>query len=178
VPVYVAAESYKFARCLLLLFCGQPPAAVAADAILLSCQLLATSCLGCVVVFAAVRGRILTATAQQQSPRAATPFICLSANCTCRLFPLNQRDLPLERKQLDFGPLLPTSAAIDNPSRDYTPPQVKPFLKHKPGTGGGWVGYTPPLLQYTPPQGSIGCAVHGAGCGDSSSMLCSVTSAC
>lgn len=42
----------------------------------------------------------------------------------CRLYPLNQRDMPLERKQLDFGPLLPASVAIDNPSRDYTPPQV------------------------------------------------------
>lgn len=29
-----------------------------------------------------------------------------------------QRDMPLERKQLDFGPLLPASVAIDNPSRD------------------------------------------------------------
>eukprot|EP00887_Chlorella_sp_A99_P002792 scaffold6.g2792.t1 len=37
----------------------------------------------------------------------------------------NQRDMPLERKQLDFGPLLPTSVAIDNPSRDYTPPQAR-----------------------------------------------------
>ena len=42
-----------------------------------------------------------------------------------RLFPLNQRDMPLERKQLDFGPLLPASVTIDNPSRDYTPPQVR-----------------------------------------------------
>lgn len=41
-----------------------------------------------------------------------------------RLYPLNQRDMPLERKQLDFGPLLPANVAIDNPSRDYTPPQV------------------------------------------------------
>lgn len=43
-----------------------------------------------------------------------------------RLFPLSQRDMPLERKQLDFGPLLPASVGIDNPSRDYTPPQVGP----------------------------------------------------
>ncbi len=42
--------------------------------------------------------------------------------CPCRrLYPLNQRDMPLERKQLDFGPLLPASVTIDNPSRDYTP---------------------------------------------------------
>lgn len=45
-----------------------------------------------------------------------------------RLFPLSQRDMPLERKQLDFGPLLPTSVAIDNPSRDYTPPQFISLL--------------------------------------------------
>ncbi len=35
--------------------------------------------------------------------------------------------MPLERKQLDFGPLLPASVGIDNPSRDYTPPQVRSF---------------------------------------------------
>lgn len=40
-----------------------------------------------------------------------------------RLFPLSQGDLPMERKQLDFGPLLPSAVAVDNPSRDYTPPQ-------------------------------------------------------
>ncbi|KAI7843881.1 hypothetical protein COHA_002427 [Chlorella ohadii] len=45
-----------------------------------------------------------------------------------RLYPLNQRDMPLERKQLDFGPLLPASVGIDNPSRDYTPPQFITLL--------------------------------------------------
>ncbi|KAL6767098.1 hypothetical protein ACKKBG_A38570 [Auxenochlorella protothecoides x Auxenochlorella symbiontica] len=39
-----------------------------------------------------------------------------------RLYPLSQRDLPLERKQIDFGPLLPPQVAVDNPSRDFTPP--------------------------------------------------------
>lgn len=39
-----------------------------------------------------------------------------------RLYPLSQSDLPLERKQLDFGPLLPPNVDVDNPSRDYTPP--------------------------------------------------------
>ena len=39
-----------------------------------------------------------------------------------RLYPLSQRDLPVERKHLDFGPLLPSGVAIDNPSRDFTPP--------------------------------------------------------
>lgn len=39
-----------------------------------------------------------------------------------RLYPLDQRDYPLERKPLDFGPLMPRGAKIENPSRDYTPP--------------------------------------------------------
>lgn len=39
-----------------------------------------------------------------------------------RLFPLSQRDLPMERKQFPVGPLLPEAVKIDNPSRDYTPP--------------------------------------------------------
>lgn len=32
------------------------------------------------------------------------------------------QDLPLEHKPVDVGPLLPRSVAVDNPSRDYTPP--------------------------------------------------------
>eukprot|EP00877_Chromochloris_zofingiensis_P007550 jgi/Chrzof1/3048/Cz12g09180.t1 len=39
-----------------------------------------------------------------------------------RLYPLNQQDLPMEHKPVDVGPLLPRSVAVDNPSRDYTPP--------------------------------------------------------
>ncbi len=39
-----------------------------------------------------------------------------------RLYPLNQRDLPIENKPVDVGPLLPRTVQIDNPSRDYTPP--------------------------------------------------------
>ena len=39
-----------------------------------------------------------------------------------RLYPLNQRDLPMEAKPLDLGPLLPARVGVDNPSRDYTPP--------------------------------------------------------
>lgn len=39
-----------------------------------------------------------------------------------RLYPLNQRDFPLERKPLEFGPLMPRSVKIENPSRDYTDP--------------------------------------------------------
>lgn len=41
-----------------------------------------------------------------------------------RLYPLNQRDLPLERKPLDLGPLMPRSVRIENPSRDYTDPSA------------------------------------------------------
>jgi translation initiation factor eIF-2B subunit alpha len=41
---------------------------------------------------------------------------------------LSQRDLPLERKPLDFGPLLPAGVSVDNPSRDYTPPQYLSLL--------------------------------------------------
>ena len=44
-----------------------------------------------------------------------------------RLYPLNQRDFPLERKPLDFGPLMPRSVKIENPSRDYTPPSKAPL---------------------------------------------------
>ena len=40
-----------------------------------------------------------------------------------RLFPLTQRDLPVEPKHVDFGPLMPKSLVVDNPSRDYTPPR-------------------------------------------------------
>jgi hypothetical protein len=44
-----------------------------------------------------------------------------------RLYPLNQRDYPLERKPLDFGPLMPRGCKIENPSRDYTPPSELPL---------------------------------------------------
>ena len=43
-----------------------------------------------------------------------------------RLYPLGQRDLPIERKQVDFGPLMPRNTHIENPSRDYTPPSALP----------------------------------------------------
>ena len=45
-----------------------------------------------------------------------------------RLYPLSQRDLPMERKQLAYGPLLPPSVGIENPSRDYTPPSFISLL--------------------------------------------------
>ena len=34
----------------------------------------------------------------------------------------------MEHKPLDVGPLLPRSVAVDNPSRDYTPPQYISLL--------------------------------------------------
>lgn len=45
-----------------------------------------------------------------------------------RLYPLNQRDLPMESKPVDFGPLLPPQVKINNPSRDYTPPEYLSLL--------------------------------------------------
>ncbi len=45
-----------------------------------------------------------------------------------RLFPLGQRDLPFEPKPVDLRPLLPESVALDNPSRDYTPPALISLL--------------------------------------------------
>lgn len=39
-----------------------------------------------------------------------------------RLYPLNQLDLPVEKKHVDFGPLLGSGVKVENPSRDYTPP--------------------------------------------------------
>lgn len=45
-----------------------------------------------------------------------------------RMYPLRQVDLPVERKPLDFGPLLPHGVVVDNPSRDYTPPHLISLL--------------------------------------------------
>lgn len=45
-----------------------------------------------------------------------------------RLYPLGQTDLPLESKPVDFAPLLPAGTHIDNPSRDYTPPDYISLL--------------------------------------------------
>jgi len=45
-----------------------------------------------------------------------------------RLYPLSQRDLPLERKPVDFGPLLPSEVQILNPSRDFTPANLLSLL--------------------------------------------------
>ena len=32
--------------------------------------------------------------------------------------------MPAERKQVDFGPLMPSHVLLENPSRDYTPPSM------------------------------------------------------
>jgi hypothetical protein len=45
-----------------------------------------------------------------------------------RLFPLNQRDLPLETRPLDLGAALPDGAVVENPTRDYTPPHLITLL--------------------------------------------------
>lgn len=59
---------------------------------------------------------------------AVPVYVAAESYKFARLYPLRQADLPVERKQLDFGPLLPASVAIDNPSRDYTPPGVISLL--------------------------------------------------
>eukprot|EP01024_Parvocaulis_polyphysoides_P015965 TRINITY_DN1706_c0_g2_i1.p1 TRINITY_DN1706_c0_g2~~TRINITY_DN1706_c0_g2_i1.p1 ORF type:complete len:350 (-),score=55.92 TRINITY_DN1706_c0_g2_i1:316-1341(-) len=45
-----------------------------------------------------------------------------------RLYPLNQSDLPHEKQHVDFGPLIPDNVIVDNPSRDYTPPNYITLL--------------------------------------------------
>ena len=45
-----------------------------------------------------------------------------------RLYPLSQRDVPVDPKHVDFGPLLPKVASVDNPSTDYTPPSCIKLL--------------------------------------------------
>lgn len=45
-----------------------------------------------------------------------------------RLYPLNQLDLPVEKKHVDFGPLLGSGVKVENPSRDYTPPKYISLL--------------------------------------------------
>lgn len=45
-----------------------------------------------------------------------------------RLYPLNQRDVPLEPMPVDFGPLLPKEVQVENPSRDFTPPEFISLL--------------------------------------------------
>jgi translation initiation factor eIF-2B subunit alpha len=42
--------------------------------------------------------------------------------------PPRPQDLPVEHKPVDVGPLLPRSIAVDNPSRDYTPPHCISLL--------------------------------------------------
>ncbi len=45
-----------------------------------------------------------------------------------RLFPLTQRDLPVETKAVDFVQTLPEPVVVEHPSRDYTPPHLITML--------------------------------------------------
>ena len=45
-----------------------------------------------------------------------------------RLYPLNQRDLPVESKAVDFAVAVPQPVTVENPSRDYTPPHLITLL--------------------------------------------------
>mmetsp|Transcript_6725 Transcript_6725/g.18001 ORF Transcript_6725/g.18001 Transcript_6725/m.18001 type:complete len:340 (+) Transcript_6725:108-1127(+) len=49
-------------------------------------------------------------------------YVAVESYKFARLYPLGQRDLPEERKACDLGPLLPPKVTLENPSRDYTPP--------------------------------------------------------
>lgn len=124
VPVYVAAESYKFARLFPLnqvCWCTRS----AAGGQLTVCP----SPAGCWdLAPVGIRGLL------EAEGRCVPAWPELKLLVLLPLLPapplplLAQRDMPLERKQLDFGPLLPASVAIDNPSRDYTPPQFISLL--------------------------------------------------
>ena len=76
------------------------------------------------------RARLCACTISNPRPPARTPPPSHPPHkhTTRRLYPLSQRDLPLERKQLDFGPLLPAATRVDNPSRDYSPPNLITLL--------------------------------------------------
>ncbi|KAL3135683.1 hypothetical protein ABBQ38_006155 [Trebouxia sp. C0009 RCD-2024] len=59
----------------------------------------------------------------------AIPFyVAAESYKFARLYPLNQLDLPVEKKHVDFGPLMAPGAKIENPSRDYTPPKYISLL--------------------------------------------------
>lgn len=61
------------------------------------------------------------------SPRCSCfGFVLCYGRCLfiCGWCGLVGQDLPEERKPSDLGPLLPQRVTLDNPSRDYTPPQV------------------------------------------------------
>jgi len=45
-----------------------------------------------------------------------------------RLYPLTQKDLPDQRAPIDLGPLVPPKVTFDNPSRDFTPPNMITML--------------------------------------------------
>jgi len=64
---------------------------------------------------------IALAAAAHQTPM----YVAAESYKFARLYPLNQRDYPSERKPLDLGPLMPRGCKIENPSRDYTPPSER-----------------------------------------------------
>jgi translation initiation factor 2B subunit (eIF-2B alpha/beta/delta family) len=110
IPFYVAAESYKVQPCSLHL----PPISFCLCHtplwLLLTLQIpLLAFCLCLPLFFEDM------ALADGQSLMAQF----------ARLYPLGQRDLPIERKHVDFGPLMPRNTHIENPSRDYTPPSTR-----------------------------------------------------
>ena len=97
-PFYVAAESYKFAR----LYPLNQQARVCAH----------------------VRGL----SAGCRPPAAQAAAAAAAAARAHPPTPAPRQDLPVEHKPVDVGPLLPRSVAVDNPSRDYTPPQFISLL--------------------------------------------------
>lgn len=68
---------------------------------------------------------IALAAAAHQTPM----YVAAESYKFARLYPLNQRDYPLERKPMDFGALMPRGAKVENPSRDYTPPSEHPPIR-------------------------------------------------
>ena len=142
IPFYVAAESYKVGL--------HSPYVVQKHSNLLCClvqgrSFLLTDCMSMTVwlhynsiaqshMAVNVHQDLVPLRSDQQQCSLLPPCFALLARCQpgltapsllqfARLYPLNQSDLPVERKACDFGPLLPKSCSVVNPSRDYTPPK-------------------------------------------------------
>jgi translation initiation factor eIF-2B subunit alpha len=114
-PFYIAAESYKFARLYPL-----------------NQQVRAGACgcgarLGPGLPWAAASGGRLPGRGRRRCPGAARARPGLP-NLPPPTPTPSQKDLPVEHKPVDVGPLLPRSVTVDNPSRDYTPPQYISLL--------------------------------------------------
>ena len=79
----------------------------------------------------AQRMQRLTATAQIATVAKAFGkafYVAAESYKFARLFPLTQRDLPVETKVVEFAQTLPETVAVENPSRDYTPPHLITML--------------------------------------------------